>query len=641
MPPRDVVEAHPRSAAAILDDAWRLYFADLPLLLSLSALFFLPAIACLVALVGLPDDGSVWIRWTLPLLASLLLPLTGLSVGACHEVFHSWAETYPVQFGECLKAALRRGVQHVAGQTLALVLPAMLLVGWAAPEVPAKLRVPVVGICLIAWIPAGMFSICQQPSFTAGQVRFWRAFKHAVRATAQHPGSAFLIVLLRGVLLVFAVLNLHLFLKFGLWAAESLGGFDVALINVLCSLDNAAYFLSLVLVAAWLLLPWKEAVNYLFFVDARTRYEGLDLWQRVDELFPLKKHSKAGAIFLALTAGLLGAGSAWGEEPVPAIRAARQEIAAIRKEVQATNPYTGGQRWVPRLQAVGERLEQSEKKPGGYRWFQEAAASFNKLDQPRALEALDDLDTRLALLEDSWMRQAAVAGPSKGDIKALVPPDKNADNKKKQATGEKQAKKKEPPPPKDDEVPQGGGGMGGAPVGPGMVGGVGLGGLAFPLLIVLVGLALAALLVGIGYAIYKIWSERKPAAARQQGPLGPAVDEHLHDPDKQNPAELWQQADELARRGDFLGAVRTLYLSVLALLHQGGFIRYERTRTNGEYADQLRKLAALHRPFVGFTGLFELKWYGERTCEREDYQTCRDYAGAIRSVRRGDGEAAA
>jgi membrane peptidoglycan carboxypeptidase len=31
------------------------------------------------------------------------------------------------------------------------------------------------------------------------------------------------------------------------------------------------------------------------------------------------------------------------------------------------------------------------------------------------------------------------------------------------------------------------------------------------------------------------------------------------------------------------GAVRTLYLAVLALLHQGGLIRYQRTRTNGEY----------------------------------------------------------
>jgi Domain of unknown function (DUF4129) len=65
-------------------------------------------------------------------------------------------------------------------------------------------------------------------------------------------------------------------------------------------------------------------------------------------------------------------------------------------------------------------------------------------------------------------------------------------------------------------------------------------------------------------------------------------------------------------------------------LHQARLIRYERTRTNGEYADQLRRRLALHRPFLGLTGVFEVKWYGERTCQAQDYQVCRELAEELR-----------
>jgi hypothetical protein len=633
MPPRDVVEARPRSTAEILDDAWRLYLADLPLLLALSALFFLPAAACLVALLGEPAGETWGPAWLLPLLASLLLPLTGLAAGACQEAYHSWAESYPIRFGECLKASLQRGLHHAASQGLALLLPVTFLVCLVSPVMPVGLRTAALAISLVLCVPVAMFGLSRQPSLAAGQKRFWRAVKHSIRATSQHAGRAFLVVVLRGVLLVFAVLNLHLFLSFGLWAAENLGGFDVAFVGVLCSLGNAAYLLTLTLAAAWLLLPWNEAVNYLFFVDARTRYEGLDLWQRIEELFPVKKQVKAGAVLLALALGLAGAGSAAAEEPLQAVRGVRQDLAVIRKEVQTANPYPGGQRWVGRLQALANRLDASSAKPGGYRWFHQAATAFAGHSQARALEVLDDLDVRLALIEDSWARpQHRPEGePSKDHIKGLVPPDQQGKGEKKRQKADETSKKPKEPPPDDANNNQGGGGgLGGAPVGPGVVGPASLGSVAYPVLIVLVGLAAAALLVGIAFAVRQWYKERKKAVVRQQGQLAPRQADHLEDPDKQDPAELWQQSDELARRGDFLAAVRTLYLAVLALLHQAGVIRYERTRTNGEYVDQLRPRTLLHQPFVRLTGLFELKWYGERACEPEDYRACRELAGEIR-----------
>ena len=101
---------------------------------------------------------------------------------------------------------------------------------------------------------------------------------------------------------------------------------------------------------------------------------------------------------------------------------------------------------------------------------------------------------------------------------------------------------------------------------------------------------------------------------------------------------LWKKADGLAREGNFLEAVRVLHLGVLALLHRAHLIRYESTRTNGEYARQLqerdgRSPTVLQDAFRRLTFLFETKWYGERACRPDDYRSCRDLAESIRGYR--------
>ena len=101
------------------------------------------------------------------------------------------------------------------------------------------------------------------------------------------------------------------------------------------------------------------------------------------------------------------------------------------------------------------------------------------------------------------------------------------------------------------------------------------------------------------------------------------------------PAAFWQQADDLARQGNFLEAVRCLYLAVLAILHRAHVIRYEKTRTNGEYRQQARRTpeapAGMHAPFGQMTDLFDRKWYGERACDDGDYGACRALAEQIRA----------
>jgi hypothetical protein len=91
----------------------------------------------------------------------------------------------------------------------------------------------------------------------------------------------------------------------------------------------------------------------------------------------------------------------------------------------------------------------------------------------------------------------------------------------------------------------------------------------------------------------------------------------------------------LARQGEFLEAVRRLYLAVLAQLHRSHLIRYEKTRTNGEYLRQVRLApeapAELHASFGRLTWLFDQKWYGDRACDGQEYGACRALAEDVRA----------
>jgi hypothetical protein len=537
MAPREAVEARPRRTVEILDDAWRIYFADLSFLLALTFLFYLPASIGLILLMVDPTPEWLPSPWLLPAITAMLIPLTGLSAGACQEAFYSWAEGYDVGFGECIKAACQRGLCHLASQALSLAGPVAILAFWFIPDLPRTFRIfCVVSFCL--WtVMMSLLGLSRQPSFAAGKPRFWRAVRYGLRVARQDVGGGLLLLTARGVLLVFAVFNLHLLGRFVLWAAEHLGGFDVAYVSVICSLENGAYVLVLTLAAWCLLSPFAEAGNYLFFMDVRTRVEGLDLWNRVEDLFPAAQRAKAGMILLAIGAGLLAAGPVAGQEPLATM-------------------------------------------------------------------------------------------PSKEYIKNLVPPEKRVSDKRKTLRADVPKDK-----PKEKRPADGGdnpGGGAGKPVGPGLVGPTAVGGAANVLLVFLVGLGVAVLAACVAYLIYVWWQDRAKSKPRQAGALNSGAEDILEDPDKQDPAQLWRQADERARAGDHLGAVRTLYLAVLALMHQAGFIRYQRTRTNGEYVDQLRSRIQLQQSFRGLTGLFELKWYGQRVCESDDYRRCRELAEEIR-----------
>jgi hypothetical protein len=152
---------------------------------------------------------------------------------------------------------------------------------------------------------------------------------------------------------------------------------------------------------------------------------------------------------------------------------------------------------------------------------------------------------------------------------------------------------------------------------------------------ILVGLLVAIIVVGVILFIQERRRSPKAEVKKVTGEKKTPTQEEEVRPDQIAPATLWKQADELAQQGHFLEAVRRLYLAVLALLHRSRLIRYEKTRTNGEYVRQVRRAAeappGVHPAFVSLTGMFDQKWYGDRACDDREYGACRELAEQVRT----------
>jgi hypothetical protein len=596
------IDLRPRSAGEVLDDAWRLALAEAPLLLAMAGLFAVPAAAALLLLLTQAAPASPPGRYALPALTALLLPLTGLGSGACQELLRRRSAGERVTLGACLRAALRRGPQHAAGRALTL-----LGVGLGA----LALLLP--GLTL--WVSLGtLHSI-----LATGDGRLFAALRGSARDAQREPARSGAVVLSRLPLLLFTGVNLYLLARAVLWVAGGPAGLDVAFLGLILSPDNPAFVIPLAALAWLVLAPYFEASSFLLHLDNRVRYDGLDLARRVRALFPVRS-----AALLLVLAGFVGVARAEGPEPQTTVREVREGVIALRDEAQAADPYPGGGRYQRRLDALGARLK--DAVPDSARWFDKSSRVFGGLSRDEALYLLDDLEEKLTLLLESLERPGADRGGSprsRDQAKELLP---GAEGGKKAAPPKPPEKRQEEPDQGADvPAPHAGGGGGGA-LAP-ETGGSGLGMLGWALL---GGLALAVLAGAVVLFLRQRGNEEPapaPATEAMPSPHEPGLE-----PDEQSPADLWRRAEALARDGEFLAAVRLLYLAVLTQLHQADLIRYEKTRTNGEYLRQLRAAegaADVVEPFRRLTRLFEQKWYGQRACAAEDYETCRELARFI------------
>jgi hypothetical protein len=634
--PPERIEVRPRSTGEILDDAWRLYLAHAPQLLALSGLFLTPAAVALLLLLALPAPPAFPTNLLLPAVTAALLPLTGLGSGACQEAFRRLAEGRPVELLPCLGAALRRGPAHLAARALVLMPVAVGLIALGATGVALLKSDAALPLFLLAAGELFAIGLCLWPvielhPFLAEGTALLQAVGQIVSRTLQlHPGKAAAIVLSRLLLHVFAVLNLYLLAAAGLWVAGNLAGLDTALAGVVVSLGNPVCVVILVLLGWLLLAPFSEAAGFLLHADLRARYEGLDLWYRVERHFPPGERRRVGAAVLALLAVLLFALPVRAEDRLRVVQQARGEVQKIAEEVRSANPYPGSARWVPRLRAVGERL--GEGAPRDPLWFDRAIEGFDERGREGALHVLTELDHRLALMEEALALprerpggDAGQARPSSAEIKKLLPraPDGSAppDPGAEAPPGKKKEDRK-PVRRDEDEEPARLKARGPGLVGPNI--GCGPGALVW---LLLAGLFLGVL--AVAGVLFRRWRRQtRLAQPVETGPAASSVEEMKVRPE-QSAAVLWRRAEQMAQAGRFLEAVRVLYLAVLTLLHRANLIRYERTHTNGEYLQQLRQ-SSLHAPFRQLVRRFEEKWYGERSCQPEDYDACHGLAEEIR-----------
>jgi hypothetical protein len=628
------VEIRPRTTGEVLDDAWRLALADAPFLMLFSALSLVPAFSVLLLLLARPAPAG-GAQLVLPALAALLMALTGVGSGACQELFRRRAAGEPVHAAGCLGAALRHGLEHAAARA---VLLSGVLLGLPFLLMPS----------LLLWT----VSTPVHPLIAAGAGRSGALFRELSREAAYAPIKAAAVTLSRLPLLLLLVIDLHLLAESGVWVAGDLAGFDTALLSAqLGFLQNPVYTTALFLLGWLLLAPFFEAGNFVLHTDVRTRQEGLDLLYRVQRVFPTAARGVRAGILLVL------AGAAWSmagtaraaEAQLDAVRAVRHEVEVIRGEVKAAEPYPGGRRWEGRLQQLAGRLARSgDGNARRFRWFDRALAGFGARNRDDALHVLDDLHGRLGLLEDTLSAprqgsdgaEASKPRPSREEVKSALRREEARKSSRSQPGGKKVEEREEPrreeirrdePAPEGQHAPGGGGG------GPRVsvpAGGGGFGPLGWGLL---GGLAVAVLAV----AGYLFWSSRQggprpPKPARETGTAAAAPADQGPHPLDESPDKLWRQAEGLAGQGRFRDAVRVLYVGVLSLLHQQHLIRYEATRTNGEYVRQVclseQAPAELHAPFEELTTLFEVKWYGDGACDAGDWRACRALADDVQRL---------
>jgi hypothetical protein len=473
------------------------------------------------------------------------------------------------------------------------------------------------------------------------------------RDVAAAPGKASALVLSRLSLLIFLTLQLHLLINVVFWVADNLCGFDTTLLDAQLTLfANPLYTMALFLFSWLLLTPFFECSNFLLHSDIRTRQEGLDLQYHVQRAFAgrcsVPRGSVSGTLSLLMLAALIllpGASAASAEEAQrEAILAVRMDIETIRSEVHKAEPYPGGQRWQRRLRDLQSKLARSG---GGdarrFRWFEQATADFQDRKKEDALRILDDLRQRLSLLEDSLTTAGqstaqAEKKPSPEDIRSLLRGSegrKSDGNRSRQRVEEDrhEARRDEDRGHEEDgEAPRASGGRGISVSVPSASGG-GFSTLGW---FVLGGLALAVVVLGIILYLSSPRTPGKPKPETVAGKEAPTANDNVQQMLAESPALLWRQADTLAGEGKFREAMRAVYLAVLALLHRQQLIRFEPTRTNGEYVRQVRiseeAPPELHEPFERLTQSFETAWYGERPCEFSEYRSCRALASDVQRM---------
>lgn len=141
----------------------------------------------------------------------------------------------------------------------------------------------------------------------------------------------------------------------------------------------------------------------------------------------------------------------------------------------------------------------------------------------------------------------------------------------------------------------------------------------------------AAGFVAAGLVIYLVWSrltalKNQTSRARKQATvIGRPLD-----------AAGWkEEAHILAAQGQWRGACRALFLSLLQSLHEAGIAELAPAKTNYEYYRSLAAYPSVQPYFSQLSRLVEDLWFGGSQAARESYENCLTaLAGAEAEVER-------
>lgn len=133
--------------------------------------------------------------------------------------------------------------------------------------------------------------------------------------------------------------------------------------------------------------------------------------------------------------------------------------------------------------------------------------------------------------------------------------------------------------------------------------------------------AVAALIVFLVWRFVPFFARRRRLGKEKAGDrviLGERIGED------ESAADIFSEAERLARDGDHRGAIRKGYIGLLVELGDRKIVRIARHKTNRDYLSDVRKRDELFTDLSGLTSNFERSWYGLRLVGADDWADFRD-----------------
>lgn len=138
-------------------------------------------------------------------------------------------------------------------------------------------------------------------------------------------------------------------------------------------------------------------------------------------------------------------------------------------------------------------------------------------------------------------------------------------------------------------------------------------GIGIRIAIIVIGTGALALL---GRAIWQALDRRRSGAVRGKKMIfGEEIDEST------TAADLAAAARKLAAAGEYRGAIRRLFVSLIYQLDERELVRLRPQATNREYLALVRAFDRLHPVMAALTDTFEVVWYGQAAIGRGDYDS--------------------